>query len=374
MNKPPFVVLHLRASNFFGGPEKQILQHAIECRGTTCRIIVGSFSATSEKNEFLKHCTVENVDNVVIQQKWRFDLDMRSKISQIIIDNEVDLLCVHGYKPAFLAVARSDPHIPVIAFSRGRTAEGFKLAMYQRLEDILLPRFAAIIAVSKSEKKRVANILGTTDSLYYVPNAVRVPAIINQSIEPLGLPDIARPYRLVTAGRLSPEKGHRYLLDAMTLLDGRYRDIHLVICGDGPRRAQLEERCRSLGLADRVCFTGFRDDLPKIYEWMDVFVLPSLSEGLPNVVLEALAHGKTVVSTSVGGVPDLIDDGRTGFLAQTSDSQSLAEGIRRGFDSAADAGREAQCGRAYVRNNFSFSAQAVQLRAIYKTVMASGLD
>lgn len=114
--------------------------------------------------------------------------------------------------------------------------------------------------------------------------------------------------------RLSEEKGHNELLTAFSALAGVYKNIRLLIVGEGPLRKELESRSEKLGINDKVIFTGFQKDINKYLEMMDIFVLPSRTEGLGISVLEAMAKGLPVIATRVGGIPEIVDNNKTGIL------------------------------------------------------------
>lgn len=131
-----------------------------------------------------------------------------------------------------------------------------------------------------------------------------------------------------TVGRLDPVKGQDRLLEAFASVAGQTdRPLRLVIVGDGPARACLVERAHALGLDDRVWFAGARSDVPALMRAMDVFVLPSLNEGISNTILEAMASGRPVIASRVGGNPELIADGITGTLYAAGDAALDAAGL-----------------------------------------------
>ena len=132
-----------------------------------------------------------------------------------------------------------------------------------------------------------------------------------------------------TVAHLSPEKGHLALLEAARLLRDDGERFHLVLVGEGQLRPLLESKVTDYGLRERVTFTGFRNDSEALMKRFDVFCLPSLSEGLSSAILAAMASRLPVVSTLVGGIPELVLDGATGFLVPPDQPGKLTEALRR---------------------------------------------
>lgn len=133
---------------------------------------------------------------------------------------------------------------------------------------------------------------------------------------------------LGTVARLAPQKGLATLLRAFALLEEQLAgafDVKLVLVGDGPLLSELQALAGQLGIAPRVIFTGMRRDIPELLHSFDIFVLPSLTEGLPLTVLEAMAAGLPVVASRVGGIPEAVLDGQTGFLVTPGQDAALAE-------------------------------------------------
>jgi len=147
----------------------------------------------------------------------------------------------------------------------------------------------------------------------------------------LGLPEDA--FCICAAGRLSPEKGQRYLLQALPNLVGRIPRLLLILLGEGRERPELERLATELGIRKHVLFAGFKKDIRPWIEACDLLVNPSLTEGTPNVVLEAMALGTPVIATSVGGVPDLVEHLTSGVLVAPGDSSVLAGAVHALFAS-----------------------------------------
>jgi glycosyltransferase involved in cell wall biosynthesis len=128
-------------------------------------------------------------------------------------------------------------------------------------------------------------------------------------------------------GRLEPQKGHRFALDALPEIGGEFPNARLFLIGDGSLRVELERQARALGIARQVVFTGFRSDIPRLLDAMDVVMLPSIHEGLPLVAIEAAAMGKAIVATRVDGTSEVVRDGVTGRLVPSGDAAALTRAV-----------------------------------------------
>lgn len=166
--------------------------------------------------------------------------------------------------------------------------------------------------------------------------------------------------------RLVPIKGHGLFLKAAKEVAAVRPDARFLIIGDGELRKHLEGEARSLGIADRVLFTGFRSDLPAIYADLDVVALSSFNEGLPVTIIEALAAGRPVVATDVGAVRDLIVPGETGWLVPAGQHESLARGILRLLEYPEHALRLGEAGRGHVYPRLSIDRLVGDLATLYR--------
>jgi glycosyltransferase involved in cell wall biosynthesis len=166
-------------------------------------------------------------------------------------------------------------------------------------------------------------------------------------------------------GRLSAEKGHVDLVEALALVARQGRDFSAVLVGDGPERPRLEALIARHGLHERVHLPGYLPHPDRLLEEMDLMVLPSHTEGLPNAVLEALLMEVPVLATRVGGTPEVVTDGETGFLVAPQAPAELAGGIVRFLDRREDWQETARAGRRMVLARFDFRARTSKLEALY---------
>jgi sugar transferase (PEP-CTERM/EpsH1 system associated) len=168
-----------------------------------------------------------------------------------------------------------------------------------------------------------------------------------------------------TVGRLDPVKDQAALLRAASALRARDCEVRLAVVGDGPCREELLTLTHRLGLAQCVCFAGHREDVPRLMPALDVFVLPSLGEGLCNTVLEAMAAGRPVVATNVGGNPECVAAGESGLLVPPSDEIALADAIEMYARDPELRRRHGEEGRRRVAREFSFEKAVEAYRRLY---------
>ena len=165
--------------------------------------------------------------------------------------------------------------------------------------------------------------------------------------------------------RLAPVKGVKFLLDAAPQILKSVSAAHFVIAGDGPSRQRLESQARSMGLAERVHFLGMRADVAALYRAFDCLTLPSLQEGTPVSLIEALAARTPVVASDVGGVPLLIENGRTGTLIPARDPSALATAITHVLQHPAESHKLARQGHELVLRQWSAARLVADHRALY---------
>lgn len=212
----------------------------------------------------------------------------------------------------------------------------------------------AVIAVSRAVAERVTNIR---------PVVVYTGVPVAESLIPSRESTTERV--LGTAARLLAQKGIGYLLHSLASLRSEFPNLVLEIAGSGPERTTLERTTRALGLTDRVRFLGWVNDLAPLFGRWEAFVLPSLEEGLPVAPLEAMAAGLPVVATDVGGIPELVENGRTGWLVPPGDSQALAERLRQLLGDREKRLSMGAAGFARARRQFAVERMVKEIADIY---------
>jgi glycosyltransferase involved in cell wall biosynthesis len=168
-------------------------------------------------------------------------------------------------------------------------------------------------------------------------------------------------------GRLYPAKGLTYLLQAAKKIADKNRKIALLLVGDGAQMQELEHMAKALKI--KAMFVGWQHDLEPYYQLMDIFVLPSLFEGLPNVILEAMAMKKPIIATNVGGNPDVVSNGENGFLVPVCDAELLADALEKLVDDYALRVKMGAVNRQKIEHHFLWSQTADKIEKVYREIL-----
>lgn len=182
-------------------------------------------------------------------------------------------------------------------------------------------------------------------------------------------PDRAPGRRVLFIGRLAAAKGVPVLLEAFAQTHARFPDTTLTLIGDGSARATLEARAAELGLSDAVCFTGYLSQAEVAAELSraDLFALPSFAEGVPVVLMEAMATGLPVLTTRIAGVPELVEDGVSGLIVAPGDVEGFAGAMIRLLSNPQQSAAMGQSGRAKVTSQFNVSQEAERLAGLFSS-------
>jgi glycosyltransferase involved in cell wall biosynthesis len=362
-------IVHLTASILHGGPERQMLGLATALK-EQARTTFLSFAEGGRCRPFITVCRQQGFEAVALNQDTPRFRRAVAEIAGHLERLRADVLCCHGYKPNLLGrAAARRAGIPAVAVSRGWTGECFKVRCYERLDRLHLRFMDHVVAVSSAQADKVRRTGVRHDRVSVIANAIDPERFTDpdpryrDKLQRLFRPP---PPRIVgAAGRLSPEKGFDVLVDAIALTRDHDQDVGFVIFGDGPCRPALVQQIASLGLTGSVVLAGFRADLDRYLPHMDLLVLPSHTEGLPNVVLEACAAGVPVVATAVGGTPEVVEDGVSGFLVPPGDPVVLASAICEAFGDEEQMREFAFQARQRVLENFTFQSQVERYLALF---------
>jgi glycosyltransferase involved in cell wall biosynthesis len=269
------------------------------------------------------------------------------------------------------------PVIPTIhnnqEFRYGREDQAWRARLRQRAYVEMLRRCPAVVAVSEEVRTSLGADLGLTPGelarVRVIANGVEIP----EALDPVLAQQVRTKYGIpkgdplvISAGRMSEQKNHVLLLEAILRLRRAGVRCRAMIAGDGPLRAFLERRIDEMGIADQVVLPGNVRDLTELMQGADVFVLPSLWEGLPLVLLEAMACGLPVVGTRIRGVAEVVEDGVSGLLVEPGDVGAMAKAIANLLGSAQRRAAFGAAGLEIVRREYDFARVAAALGSLYR--------
>ncbi len=311
---------------------------------------------------------------------WPLGLDLKrdsfirivGSVRRFLADRQPDILHTHLYHPNLygrLASLGLGCKGVVASIHNAYT----KVKLHRCLWNYLLSRVTDRILVSSSEvyeDVRRYDWVAPAKLLrlpYGIPMAeVDSPLSKEAAKAELGLSGFC----LGTIGRLEEQKGQEFLLAALPELKKAIADLQVIIVGDGRWRTRLEEQSRRLNLDDTVHFLGARRDLARLYRAMDIFVLPSLWEGLPLALLKAMAAGLPVIATQVSGVVEVIADGANGRLGPPRQPEALASAVLELYSRPELRRRWGEQAQATIRAGYSLEAMLTQLQRLYEELAA----
>ena len=368
----PLVIVHLIATNFYGGPEKQIVNHALHLDSRRFRFLLITFSERDIRNELVDVARTHGLEVIELPVGSPFDPRLIKILANILKRHKAQLLCAHGYKANVIGrLATWLCHIPQVVISRGWTAENRKIKIFEKIDRIFLRFSQHIVAVSDGQKQKIIAHGVTGRPLTVIRNAINLPVSpveADQSLRrQLGLPDDA--LLVVSAGRLSPEKNQKVMIEVARQIVQHNSRVYFIVFGEGFLRSELEQQIVAFGLKERFLLPGFSSDLQALLPQIDIFMLPSFSEGLPNVVLEAFAARKPVLASAVGGTPEVVLDGISGFLTRPDDIDEMTKFLIKLLDDDQLCRKMGAAGYHYIEQNYDFESQTMDYENLYKRLI-----
>lgn len=325
--------------------------------------------------ELVKKAAKEGMETRVFECRGRFDRRLTRELRRYVLARNVALIHAHQYKANFYTLAAShrlDLAKVTTCHLYYNQVEGLAMKAYDWIDQRRLRNFDYIIATSGLVRDDVLGSGISTDKVAVVGNGVD----LSRFEEKTGTVDVRQELglspdsRIVgTVGRLHPQKNHALLLKSAKRVIAKFSDVFFLIVGEGRLQAELKTLIRSLDLQGRVIMAGNRADIPDLLASMDLFVLTSLAEGLPMALLEAMASKLPVISTPVGGIPDVLQQDRSGLLVQP-DPTLFSDAIIRLLDDPGAASRLAKSAYETVVAKHTNQAMANQYFDIYDQVLS----
>ncbi len=371
--KKKLTILFLVNGFGVGGAEKALLELVKRINRDQFQVLVASVGQGGILEQEFRNASEQCF---VFRKKFSFDFSLIPKVAALLRLNQVDiLLTTLFYADVIGTFAARMVGTPVkmswqtaLAIPTGNVED-------DRWRHIVAYRAAAsqmthIVAVSHEVRNyfiRNRHIPPQKIStIHYGVDLNRFQKSGKTIRKELGLSD--QDVIISVVGHLSDVKGHTFLLKASPFLIRKNSRVQLVFAGDGPEKASLEQEAKTLGIREHVHFLGVRSDVPDILRSSDIFVLPSIYEGLPNVILEAMASGLPVVASRVGGIPEAVADGETGFLFPAGDSTWLEQVLAPLIRDGALRRKMGEAGRKRVENHFSIDVEVRSFQDLFQTL------
>lgn len=354
-----------------GGPDKTILNSPRFLEPLGYRMVCAYMHPPSDPGyeAIRKKAAQCGAPLISIPDRGPWDWRVLTRLLAICRQENVTIWHGHDYKTNALGLLlkRFWP-MRLVTTVHGWVHRTARTPLYYKIDQLCLPRYERVICVSDDLLEQCLMSGVPAKKCVLLENGIDAAEYarkfnVGDAKAKLGLP--LSGFLVGAVGRLAAEKGFDLLVRSISTLVKRGLDVRLVIVGEGGERRHLEALATELGIADRVILPGWQSDVRTYYEAMDLFALSSHREGLPNVLLEAMAQGVPVVATRVNGIPRLVQDGRNGFLIEAGDEDGLITALAVLLKNQSLRDVFAVAARRVVETRYSFSMRIHRLKRIY---------
>ena len=375
MSEMPVVLDTRVVTGCGGGPDKTILNSPRFLAAAGYRMLCAYMHPPGDEG-FAQLCRKAELCQAPLRgvaDRGPWDWRVVSQLLAICRQERVDIWHGHDYKSNALGLLlRRFWPMRLVTTVHGWVKQTRRTPLYYGLDRFCLRRYEKVLCVSNDLHEQCLARGVPEERCLLIENGIDLSQYARtlstaEAKQRLGIP----PERLVigAVGRLSAEKGFDLLVRAADQLLHRERDIELLILGEGDEAMRLQSLIGQLGRVGRCRLLGYHSDLRPFYEAMDVFALSSIREGLPNVLLEALALEVPVLATAVAGIPRLIEDGHNGLLVRAAALDPLTNGLDRLLGDAGLRDRLRRAGRRTVETRYSFARRMQRLQAVYDQLL-----
>ncbi len=321
------------------GPAKAVLEFAREAAKPEAHpkidLSILTFLRGGRENSFTEAVRASNLPLDVVTENGRFDFGVIPQLRAVVEKRQPHIIWTNSVKSHFLIRwSGLNRRAKWVAFHHGYTTTDWKTRGYNQLDRWShrgADRLVTVCGKFANDIEKFVGIPAGQIDVEHMPLRALGPVPPETAVALRRSLDIAANATvLLTVGRLSKEKGHSDLLRALALMRAAGEPkLDLLLAGDGPERSALEALCAELNLQDSVHFLGFQVNVRPLYGIADLFVLPSHSEGSPNVLLEAIDAGVPIIATAVGGIPEIVENEVSALLVDQQNETALASAIRR---------------------------------------------
>lgn len=368
-------ILDLRDSPWVDGPGRTILDCASSLRDQGYNLVIGTFSGGEQKTHaYAEEAKRRGLEVRTIRERGRFDHRVVGQIIRLMDDVNADIVHTHDFRSnVFGLLAARIRRKPAVSTVHGWIANDAKGRFYVAADKAILRFFDRVITVSERTRGLIEKARVPQRKISVIPNALTLARYVPDRSADVFRREIGAnrdTVLIANIGRLSPEKGQLEFLQAARELAKRYANLKFLLIGIGPDRDRLERFVAESGLSDAVIFAGFRQDMINVYNGLDLVVQSSYTEGMPNVILEALLMEVPVIATDVGGTAEIIEHQRTGVLMQPGAVQEIVDNIAAYCQDPARHRGMARSGRKLVSERYDHVRRVEKLAALYDNMLA----
>ncbi len=330
-------ILHIIDSSGLYGAEIMLLNLMEEQRRMNLTpMLISLCDLDCQRDEMVEEAKKRDLTAIQFKMKRGYSLSSAIKLVRQAQEAHVAIIHSHGYKGDILigSLPRYVRGIPMVRTQHGRTSTKklSKIWFYEILDSLIMRRMDAVVRVNKADEGHQNNKYLTGAHSCIIENGIPQLKFEPESVLRAD-PEVSKfckdGFVIGTIARLSEEKGLIHLIAALLIISRQNAAMKLVVIGEGTLRKSLETMVSDAGLSDKVLFAGYRDYAYNYLPYFHVFVLPSLTEGLPITILEAMQAKIPIIASRVGGIPTVLEDGETGILIEPGNPNALADAIMR---------------------------------------------
>lgn len=365
-------VLHLLSSTGYHGAENMASELIRQLSISGVKSHLGVFFNNEDSNIDILSNVESYIENgVVFPCRGKINLNTILKLHRYIKSNKIDIIHSHKYKTNFYSLfAKFRTNCRLISTCHNWLGNSLNMKFYTVLDIFLLRAFDFVIGVSNEVTNTLKSYV-PQKKILKIENGIDIKRFfkVYEKTEAKRLLGFDGKTLVGFVGRLSQEKGVSYLIEALQKLVFHKEDLYGLIVGEGNYGNYLKDYVNSLGISNKVIFTGNRKDTPLIYCALDVFVLPSWKEGFPIAVLEAMACGTPVIATKVGDIPSIIENNVSGIIINKKDANEIKEAIENLLSEPARADRMSEIAVNVAANKYTSEIMAQKYLKVYENIL-----
>lgn len=361
-------VMVLHAPTGFGGAERVIINMNKFVNSRFINLVNCPFvNPKHGENTYLNELNKQEIPFFPVSLNKRFELRYISETQNLIKKHNIHIIHSHGYRSDITAVLAGRGKIPIVSTIHGFTGSSTSVKIYEQIQIFFLKRMSLVFPVSMKLSKKLERRGVSKTKIQRLSNVVDWHELnhLAENRSSNYYPTQTK-HKLIYVGRLSYEKGLDILINACAKVKKNgYFNFTLLVVGDGPMRSHYLKQVEKNSLNENIHFLGFKDNATEIISESDILILPSRTEGIPLVLLEAMALGKLVIASNVGGIPEVIEHYKNGILVEPNSADHLSRYINKLLSGKMDYSVMTETGRLTVEKKYDPGVWAETLEKYY---------